>query len=160
MTRERLALLAFSGFLGLVIYTADVGAGDRYWGWLKIVPMGDKVCHFLFMFTFSCLANLAMGCRSAGKRLRGLLWGTLIVAAIVVGEEFSQIWIPGRSFDLLDLSADLIGIVGGDLLARRLMTRGSHSLGLGANAPEPLISFAARSAIEPGPSDQVSVQDR
>ena len=42
------------------------------------------------------------------------------MAIFVVAEEFSQIWIPGRNFELLDLSADLLGIACGDLVARRL----------------------------------------
>jgi hypothetical protein len=41
---------------------------------------------------------------------------------VVAGEEFSQIWIPGRDFDLNDLVADLAGIALGDLIARRLAT--------------------------------------
>jgi VanZ family protein len=53
------------------------------------------------------------------------------VAIVVVGEETSQIWIPGRNFDLLDLTADFIGIAGGELAARRLypvlLTRGDRS---------------------------------
>src|SRR3954453_406142 len=108
--RCRLALLVFVAFLGLVIYTADIGKGPRYWGWLARVPLGDKFCHAGFMLTLTALSNLALGCRRARAASDALLLGTVIVSILVLAEEFSQIWIPGRDFELLDLSADLIGI--------------------------------------------------
>jgi polysaccharide biosynthesis protein VpsQ len=120
MNRIRLLLLFFCSFLGLVIYAADIGVGSGYWGWLRHVPMGDKICHFGFMFTLSVLSNLALKCRAVSVRPHALLLGTVIVAIVVVGEEISQIWIPGRNFDLLDLTADFIGIACGELVARRL----------------------------------------
>ena len=110
MNKIRLALLLFSVFLGMVVYTADVGTGLRYWGWLEPLPLGDKVGHCGLMFTFCLLANLALRCRSTGPGQASLLIGTAVVAMIVAGEEFSQLWIPGRDFDLLDLAADALGI--------------------------------------------------
>jgi hypothetical protein len=120
MNKIQVLLLLFCVFLGLVIYTEDVGAGSRYWGWVNNVPMGDKFCHFAFMFTFSALANLALRCRAIHIGGQTVLLGTVIVAIVVVAEEFSQLWIPGRDFDFLDLTADLVGIACGPLLARRL----------------------------------------
>src|SRR3954453_20675251 len=113
----RLALLVFAAFLGLVIYTADMGAGPRYWGWLARVPLGDKFCHCGFMFTLTVLTTLAIRCRRIRIAGDALLAGTVIVSIFVIGEEISQMWIPGRNFELLDLSADLIGIACGDLVA-------------------------------------------
>ncbi len=131
MSWIRIGLIVFCGLLGVVIYSADTGIGQAYWGWVERVPLGDKICHCSFMFTFSLLTNLALRCRS--MRLGGLAvgLGTLIVAVVVAGEEISQIWIPGRDFDLFDLGADSIGIALGDLLARRinpmLLARGDRS---------------------------------
>ena len=69
--RFRLALLVFVAFLGLVIYTADIGKGPRYWGWLARVPLGDKFCHAGFMLTLTALSNLTApdvaGTRAASK---------------------------------------------------------------------------------------------
>jgi polysaccharide biosynthesis protein VpsQ len=124
MNKIQCILLLFCMFLGLVIYTEDVGAGSRYWGWVNNVPMGDKFCHYTFMFTFSVLTNLALRCRAIRLGGQTLLLGTAIVTFVVVAEEFSQIWIPGRDFDLLDLAADLVGIVCGALIARRV--HGEH----------------------------------
>ncbi len=71
------------------------------------------------MFTLCVLSNLVLKCRPLSLQ-RGILLGTVIVAIVVVGEEFSQIWIPDRSFDLLDLTADFVGITAGNLVARRI----------------------------------------
>jgi polysaccharide biosynthesis protein VpsQ len=118
MNRIRLALFLFCVFLGLVIYSADVGAGDRLWGWLKQIPMGDKIGHCSLMLTLSALTNLTLRCRTIRPGQSAMLLGTAIVVTLVLGEEFSQIWIPGRSFDMLDIAADLVGIGCGDLIAR------------------------------------------
>src|SRR4051794_33008519 len=112
MNKVQCALMLFCAFLGLVIYTEDVGSGARYWGWVGKVPMGDKFCHFAFMFTFSTLTNLALRCRTIRLGSQTILLGTVIVTMVVAAEEFSQLWIPGRDFDLLDLAADLVGIAG------------------------------------------------
>jgi polysaccharide biosynthesis protein VpsQ len=122
MKSARFVLLFFVLFLGLVIYTADTGSGDRYWGWLKELPLGDKVGQFCSMSTFCLLVNLSTGW--AGVRvIRGTpLWGTLLVTILVVSGEFSQQFFPSRSFDLLDLMADLIGIGCGDPAARWIHT--------------------------------------
>jgi polysaccharide biosynthesis protein VpsQ len=36
--------------------------------------------------------------------------GCLIIAVAMTIEEFSQIWIPNRTFDLMDLAANYLGI--------------------------------------------------
>ena len=121
MNRVRWILLLFCVFLGLVIYAADTGEMTRHGGSLPQIPMGDKVGHCGLMMTLCLLVNLSMDgrpIRRGGKPF--LLLGTVIVAVLVVAEEVSQIWIPSRSFDLLDLSADGVGILLADLLARRL----------------------------------------
>jgi VanZ family protein len=123
MNKTQCALILFCVFLALVIYTEDVGSGSRYWGWVSNVPLGDKFCHCAFMFTFSALTNLALRCRPIRLGGRTLLLGTVIVTIVVVAEEVSQLWIPGRDFDLLDLSADLIGIACGALVASRIQAR-------------------------------------
>jgi hypothetical protein len=84
------------------------------------VPLGDKLCHCGFMLTLTALANLTLKARAIRLGQIMLLLGTVIVTILVVGEECSQYWIPSRNFDLFDLSADLVGIACGDLIARRL----------------------------------------
>jgi polysaccharide biosynthesis protein VpsQ len=118
--RIRLLLFCFCVFLGLVIYAADIGVGQRYWGWLESLPMGDKIGHCGLMFTLSVLTNLTLRCRALRAGRPAVMLGTVVVLTLVLAEEFSQIWIPGRDFDFLDITADLVGIGCGDLLARTL----------------------------------------
>jgi VanZ family protein len=119
INRIRAACFLFALFIGSVIYAADMGIGQRYFDIVRSFPFGDKISHFLLMGIMSALANLA----ARGRRMRlgpisfGL--GTAIVATVVVAEEISQIWIPGRHFDLFDLVADFLGIVCGAILAAR-----------------------------------------
>ena len=116
--RFRIACSLFAVFVGAIIYAADAGIGQRYFDIVRSFPMGDKISHFLLMGTLAGLANLSIGCRTlGGSRIRPGL-GTVIVTILVVAEEISQIWIPGRSFDLLDLTADFLGIACGELAAR------------------------------------------
>ena len=129
MNRIRLLFLAFFGFLALVVYAADIGLGSHYWGWLRQFPIGDKVCHF--GTHVHLLRSYESGAEMPGRRAvqqRAILLGTVIVAIVVAGEEFSQIWIPGRTFDLFDLTADFLGIVAGNLLSQRSLSR-SHRTG-------------------------------
>ena len=81
--------MLFCVFLGLVIYAADVGVGDRYWGWLEHLPMGDKVGHCGLMFTLSLLANLSLRCRVVRTIPPTILLGTVLVTFVVLAEEFS-----------------------------------------------------------------------
>lgn len=112
MTRARawipwIAFVAFAAFIGFVIWVANTGQGRRYWNFLNHIPYGDKLGHVLLMGTLCLLLNLALGCR----RLDRLLLGSVIVAVFVLCEEISQIFIQSRTFDLMDLMADAIGIL-------------------------------------------------
>jgi hypothetical protein len=142
MNRYAVLFACFTCFLGVIVFAADVGAGPRYWGWLRNVPLGDKICHFGLMFTFTLLANLALSRRplAAGS---GILLGSVLVGSIVLVEEVSQLWIPGRSFDLVDLAADSLGLLCGDILGRRFpLPHGGRAVGG---------SVADRVLVEPSP---------
>jgi VanZ family protein len=71
------------------------------------------------MGIMSALANLAARGRMVRFGPVSFGVGTLIVAIVVVAEEISQIWVPGRTFDLFDLGADFLGIACGEILAGR-----------------------------------------
>jgi VanZ family protein len=120
LTRIRVACILFVVLIVLIVYAADTGIGKPVFDAVRALPLGDKISHFLLMGTLSALTNLAFRCRRVGTSRLAPGIGTLIVIFIVVAEEISQIWIPGRTFELLDLAADFLGIVSGEQLARRL----------------------------------------
>jgi VanZ family protein len=76
---------------------------------VQSIPAGDKVGHFLLFGTLAFLANLAVA--RSGASLRWHLKISALVVVVVVAEELSQIFLPHRNFDSMDLVADLAGII-------------------------------------------------
>ena len=115
------ALLIFVVFLFTLIWLADVGRGQWFFDLARVVPGGDKTGHFILFGLLSLLVNFVF--RAAVGRIGRLsvLKGTLVVAIFAISEECSQLLFVSRTFDLLDLSAGLVGIwVFGRLAGRYL----------------------------------------
>ena len=123
INRIRVACFLFALLIGSVIYAANMGIGQRYFDIVRSFPLGDKISHFFLMGIMSALANLAARGRMVRFSAVSFGVGTLIVAIVVVVEEISQIWVPGRNFDVFDLVADFLGIVCGAFLAARYRRR-------------------------------------
>ncbi|HXE41459.1 MAG TPA: VanZ family protein [Candidatus Baltobacteraceae bacterium] len=89
---------------------ADDGKGGWMFALAHLIPLGDKAGHFLLFGTLSFLANLLS--RAAKINLFGItaMKGSAIVLSIVTLEECSQLFFKSRTFDLLDLTADVLGI--------------------------------------------------
>lgn len=101
-----LALMAIIILAGLA---GDSQSGSKVGALVGQIPAGDKVGHFLLFGTLAYLVH-----RSFLRRDQSVLrWVclTLAVAALVVAEEFTQLWLPNRNFDLGDIVADLLGIL-------------------------------------------------
>jgi VanZ family protein len=81
------------------------------------------------MGLFSFLVNLALNARGVKIGKINFLLGSLIVLPVVVIEEFSQLWVRGRTFDLGDLLCDFAGILLFGELARMIVRR--RNLGAG-----------------------------
>lgn len=83
-------------------------------GWFRLVhhlPGGDKTGHFLIMGTVTFWVTLAFAtARVRGRRL-GVLGCVLAVGAVVTVDELLQLLFPARSFSLLDLLANWLGIL-------------------------------------------------
>jgi polysaccharide biosynthesis protein VpsQ len=90
-----------------IIFVADTKSTRYVLSFIGNIPFGDKIGHFLLTGIFAFLLNLSLNCRKVWR----ILLGSLIVFAVVAVEEFSQMFIRGRTFDLTDLVADFIGIL-------------------------------------------------
>jgi len=106
----RLIALIYIIALVAIIFIADLEQYRHLLQPIRGIPYGDKVSHFLLMGLLSFLVNLSFSCSRA--KILGLyfLKGSLIVAVIVTLEEFSQLFFKYRTFDLVDLLSDYLGI--------------------------------------------------
>lgn len=94
-----------------IVVLANVRETQFLFGFMRRLPYGDKIGHFCLMGIFSFVINLALQARTVAVWKLNYLLGSLIVLAVVTVEEFSQLFIRGRSFDTGDLLADAAGIL-------------------------------------------------
>lgn len=114
----KILLTGYVLFLLLLVGTADAGMGGRFWSFVRVIPLGDKVGHFALFGALSFLVNWILFARTWQIGPVSILRGSAVLFAIVFFEELSQLFFATRTFDWLDLLADAIGIFGCGLLAR------------------------------------------
>ncbi len=75
--------------------------------------VSDKIEHFTAYFILSLLLNLTYAVQDKYQWLkRNFAIGALLTVAIYAGlDELHQLFIPGRSCDILDWSADMTGAI-------------------------------------------------
>ncbi len=112
------------GAIGFIIFCADARKFRPFFNFVSSHPGLDKLGHFLLFGGAAFLLNLALGWRTWRVTGRNWLLGSTLVAVFCVTEEFSQLWFPSRTFDLLDLTADFAGIILFGWLARRFRREG------------------------------------
>lgn len=120
-TTWQLTVLYF-GLIIFIIYLANQNSinTDRL---SAVIPYFDKVGHFALMGMAAFLLNLSLRCKQILFFNHPILLGSVIVACLVTLEEGSQLFLTYRSFDLLDLSADFLGIYVFGQLALWLYTK-------------------------------------
>lgn len=92
-------------------------------GFVRYIPYGDKVLHFGLLGTLAFLvAQWVTLSRQSFSPSRLVMTGSL-VAVLITLEEFSQIFIPSRTFDLTDMTLNILGIACGTLLFSILYTQ-------------------------------------
>ena len=109
MRKIGLALL-YLAVIVMIVVLADRPQSTFIFAWVRAIPGGDKFGHFLLMGGLSFVVNHALSCRTATLFGKRFLLGSLIVAVLVSLEECSQLYFPSRTFDLLDLTSDFLGI--------------------------------------------------
>jgi polysaccharide biosynthesis protein VpsQ len=110
LLKRWLPFLLFFMFVTGIIVANDLGRLRSIIGWVGSLPFGDKFGHTILIGTLAFLLNYALNGRTIEIGDRQILLGCSIVAVAITIEEFSQIWIPSRTFDLVDLAANYFGI--------------------------------------------------
>ncbi len=97
-------------FILVIIFLVDQGYYLEFFQQVHQLPLGDKTGHFVLMGLLSAVINLSLHCRQWHFGKISFLIGSLWVAFAVTLEEFSQMFVPNRTFDWADLMADYLGI--------------------------------------------------
>ncbi|MCB1023787.1 MAG: VanZ family protein [Acidobacteria bacterium] len=112
MRSDKIKIIAaiYFSIIAAIVILADVKSTQYLLRFSGGIPYFDKIAHFLLMGGFSFFVNLTFRGKEFSLWNFRYLQGTLIVLLIVTIEEFSQIYVAGRTFDAGDLAADYAGI--------------------------------------------------
>jgi len=83
------------GYIGVIVYE---------------IPYTDKLGHFILMGLLAFFINLSLKCSTISIWNSNFLKGSIIIISLVTLEEISQLFVETRTFDLMDLVADYLGI--------------------------------------------------
>ena len=108
--RMKILTVIYIFILAVIVFLADQRTTQYLFMPLRNLPYGDKIGHFLLMGFFSFLLNLALSAKTVNVWKVNYLLGSIMVLTVVTIEEFSQIFIRGRTFDWSDLIFDYLGI--------------------------------------------------
>ena len=109
----RLVTGLYIGFLFFVVLSANMGWFGEAFAAVQL-NASDKLLHFFLVGGLAFLLNLSLDLASLGKSgLSRVLfqWGTLGLLALATVEELTQLVLPNRNFDLLDLGCNYLGIL-------------------------------------------------
>ena len=95
--------------------------------WTHHLPGRDKTGHFLLMGSFAAVSVLAFARRRLGARCVSAPIVLAVVALLVALEECAQLWLPNRTFSLVDLASSLAGVTCFGALAAFWRARGERS---------------------------------
>jgi VanZ family protein len=78
--------------------------------WSRHLPGRDKTGHFVLMGGLAAMSVIAFAGRRLGSRRLSAAGVLAVVAVVVVLEECAQLWLPHRTFSLVDLGSSLAGV--------------------------------------------------
>lgn len=103
-----------------IIYTANTGGS---FGLFKLglqLPYGDKLGHFTLFGAFTFILIWASKFKISSFRTFSYYTILPYLISFIVMEEYSQMFLDKKNFDMLDLLADAFGILIATQMAKRL----------------------------------------
>ena len=97
---------------------ADSGQQNYFLQLAGSLPYGDKIGHVLLFAALALLLNFATKARQLAVGPVRLYLGVVLTLGFALLEEGSQLLFPARSFELLDILADLLGVTLATLLTK------------------------------------------
>ncbi len=125
-TKAWLGVVAMVLLIVGTLYQVNQGQSYFLVNWVQQLPYGDKLGHLGIFGALMFVLNLAMNGKTwvigqsqqNGVRINLAL---LLIGAFAVIEEFSQLFIVSRNFDLLDLLCDALGLGLGYGVSKRVL---------------------------------------
>lgn len=112
--------LSFLTFIFWIIIQADLGQNIGFSKFVRQLPFGDKLGHFSLYGVLAFLVNLALKNRKIVVLGYKVLLGGLLVLIFAILEEFTQMALSTRNFELWDIFCDLLGVTLFSWLALRI----------------------------------------
>ena len=104
----------------LILIGISIGASTQSLGavapLVKSIPYGDKLIHFTLIGSLAYVVNFLLNFKRFTFLNKKWLLGTTVILIIMTLEEFSQKFLPNRDFELLDLTANSLGIFAATLV--------------------------------------------
>lgn len=107
MTKIQILAFIFFALILSIFIAATMGWTSAL---LAKVPYGDKFMHFFLIGGFAFFMNLLLRNRKVSIGKWAILLGSTLVFALMTVEEFSQMFVSTRTFDLMDLACNYVGI--------------------------------------------------
>jgi polysaccharide biosynthesis protein VpsQ len=95
----------------MLIILANTGILEPLLELTKKFPHSDKIAHFFLAGILTLMLNIALNCTYWQLGKFRLLKASIIVLIFATLEEGSHYFLQHRTFDLLDLLADYLGIM-------------------------------------------------
>ncbi|WHI51797.1 VanZ family protein [Microbulbifer sp. MLAF003] len=105
-----LSTILFFGFILWVIYLANTGSSSIFFELVRAIPYGDKIRHIVLFGTLTLILTLSSRQKFYCLGSIHIYYGAIAVFLFALSEEVTQAFLPSRTFDFIDLAADLIGI--------------------------------------------------
>ncbi len=102
--------ILFFAFICALIILVDIKGTDYLLGWFPKIPYSDKLGHFGLYGILALLLNYALDFKKFQFRKFSWHVGSGLILTFAILEEFTQIFLDTRSFDFLDMAADVLGI--------------------------------------------------
>lgn len=109
--------VAFFAFILWMIYLANTGGQSFFFDMVNTIPYGDKVGHLCLFGGLTFVTIIASNFRHFTLGNITIYYAAAAVMSFSLVEEISQLFIQSRTFDGMDLLADVIGITIASVLA-------------------------------------------
>ena len=116
-------LLGFTAALVFIIVLRNNNLGNSFFRLFISIPYYDKLGHFLLMGILAFLSVITFVPLMSGNIFKSTSIVLGIVLALTALEEYSQIFIPSRSFSLEDFISGLLGVLCFGLLGYTLVAK-------------------------------------